>query len=445
MQRPALSISNKDSLTPPSSCLSIYDPNVRMHVRPANLLKYLEQSNAQSSASSLSLGPISGRRPALLDILKLLDSRTVSGSAALRELSAYAHRTGVLEQHGSTSGRLSLLDVFLRCLDRNLRVGVSAKTIETVYSDEAAPNSENAEPEPFGVALGHNLSPNELTELFAGQHADQHTWLVSRKLDGVRCILQVDVAMPRGGADEMEIVAVETLSRSGRPFTTLDVLKEDVHVHLPTYKLLKAFANRVASDSQTHHAKARPLRIFIDGEVCMLKPIEGTREAEYVEDFRGIVGPIKRKDYTIQNPAFFPFDFLTNGEFYHWKSQRGEATNEPFLTRLERVEGFVSHCIKRGSQVIRHLEQSEVHSLADLRAWIEHAAAHDWEGLILRDGQALYEGKRSKSIRKVKQWQEDEYTVQDVEISEMRLSVGQQYAQRRALASAYDGGKSGYI
>lgn len=41
----------------------------------------------------------------------------------------------------------------------------------------------------------------------------------------------------------------------------------------------------------------------------------------------------------------------------------------------------------------------------------------------------------SNSILKIKQWREEEYTVHDVQMAEMRLPVGQRFAQRHALSS----------
>ena len=41
----------------------------------------------------------------------------------------------------------------------------------------------------------------------------------------------------------------------------------------------------------------------LDGEICVMK--DGN------EDFSGIVGAVKRKGHTIENPKFFVFDILT--------------------------------------------------------------------------------------------------------------------------------------
>jgi DNA ligase 1 len=114
----------------------------------------------------------------------------------------------------------------------------------------------------------------------------QQDWLWSRKLDGVRLIVQ------KRGSD------VTYQSREGKFFTTLDALTEQIQ----------------AIDGD----------FVLDGEICVMK--DGN------EDFSGIVGAVKKKRHTIKDPKFFVFDILTIEEF---ESRKSEAILTERLDRLE--------------------------------------------------------------------------------------------------------------
>ena len=178
-------------------------------------------------------------------------------------------------------------------------------------------------------------------------------WLWSRKLDGVRLIAT------KRGSD------VTYQSREGKYFTTLDALTEQIR--------------GIEGD------------FVLDGEICVMK--DGN------EDFSGIVGAVKRKGYTIENPKFFVFDILTIEEF---ESRESTSVLKERLARLEF------------SGKIEKLEQREIGDggLFDY--------PDTWEGLILR-ANVPYEGKRTSNMLKVKKFQDDEYVVESLEIGDFQI------------------------
>jgi DNA ligase-1 len=178
-------------------------------------------------------------------------------------------------------------------------------------------------------------------------------WLWSRKLDGVRLIVT------KRGSD------VTYQSREGKYWTSLEALTEQLRA--------------IEGD------------FVLDGEACIVR--DGN------EYFSEIVGAVKRKGQTIENPKFFVFDILTIEEFE-------SRTSEAILTeRLDRLEF---------SGKIEKLEQREIGT----DGLFEYPK--EWEGLILRKNCA-YEGKRTSNMLKVKKFQDDEYVVEDLEIGEFQI------------------------
>lgn len=451
---------------------SIYDPNVRMHVRPSSVMKHLLRLDTHDSLSTLSSQnshhtlmsqdwqhnisqqgsqckvsqpdtlstplqpPPQNTAPQhstmqnlpaqptdtlrLLDILKILDARHVTGHAALDLLVWYAREAGALESKDLTDDdQLTLLDVLLRCLDRNLRVGVNTRIISSAYKVESASDDHFT---PFGVALGKSISVEDLGRLFENisdvDERGQDWWFISRKLDGVRCIIVVEVEMSSMSvfceSQKLQVTSVRAVSRSGRPIRTLSILLEQVRKGVSQSVHVRQVLQDAAEKGQQLGPANKPgtATIYMDGEVCVLREATekdkvtgqgcvGQSESEapppLVEDFAGIVGPLKRKNYTVPNPAYFPFDMLTYDEFHYWSSDTARFSHAPFWVRKQRVEEFVKESEEKAgrgpSAVIRSLEQVRVCTVDQVRVWMQRAIENDWEGLILRRGNA-YEGKR---------------------------------------------------
>lgn len=202
------------------------------------------------------------------------------------------------------------------------------------------------------------------------------TWMISRKLDGVRAI-----AIDNG--------EIEIFSRTGSVFNTLNNLKEDIK------KILE---------------KARELyndEFVLDGEVCII-------DEENKEDFAKIMKEITRKKHTISNPKYILFDFIRKNEFI------SKSGTELFKDRISKlinlnVEDFTKHI-----SVVQHKLNA---TLNDFDEWNKISKELKWEGLILRKEDSVYSGKRTYDLQKVKSFFDNEYTVEDIEIGSKKMLI----------------------
>jgi DNA ligase-1 len=191
------------------------------------------------------------------------------------------------------------------------------------------------------------------------------TWFASRKLDGVRVITIID--------NEGNI---NFYSRNGKPFLTLDKVAEAVR-------------------------KLNLTSTVLDGEMCVVDEFGD-------ENFTDVIKLIRRKDFTIPNPCYKLFDMLTLEEF------NAKLSTRSLRVRLTDLLYKVST-----NSILNIVGQTPICSAAQFEELKQKAADRGWEGLMLRfDGP--YEGKRSKSLLKVKSFHDAEYIVEDVEMGFIR-------------------------
>ncbi|CBQ70598.1 conserved hypothetical protein [Sporisorium reilianum SRZ2] len=501
----------------------LYDPYTRLHVTSSTVQNYLRQrrkdfdwQNNQAPLVSLPSNRSRDKTRAaalrakqeedvreqtpetLLELFELLASRGVTGHEALAVIRNFLEQHGIIEQHeyalsGSDDPNLSTtelfrrgllrptaLEIFYRCLDRNLKAGFGERILHQAFAAGSPPHSKStskvdksqqgrsSDPtislrESFQVALGRTITREELPSLFANTDAPQ--WYASRKLDGVRCLfvvrlhlkLQKDVA----GA-KWEVGSIVALSRNGRPFTSLAVLEKQLAQKLTRFRGLQDLIRSATDPSTDDNGVEEQLAtatLILDGEVCILRPPEqasasaakqidatlsdanqGATEQTMVEDFAAVVGLIKRKNYTIREPAFFPFDLLTLDEFTNWRSQATDAQpRRTFSQRLALLESLVSFFEsdarqQRKQPLIRKLSQHVVATTDQVEHMLATASQRGWEGLVLRQD-TPYEGKRTSAIRKFKEWKDAEYTVHAITLATMRLPIQGRFEERQAMAS----------
>ncbi len=328
-------------------------------------------------------------------------------------------------------GDLSLREVFWRVMDRNLKAGFSARTVqasaqweaklvpkEATKADEATlgeagdvaspPSGASIsrpvdktpsnllpdKPQSFSPALGKTLLRSDLYKVFAPTRTGTTTgsWFASRKLDGVRVLCLVDV-FDDGRID------TQCLSRSAKEFYTLDVLKAGVADKLRGWPGLKAIVSD-ADRVMTGHGEGK--RFVLDGELSILRRPSGadalagagepdSAEPEMVEDFQATVSWVRRKDATIDNPTLFLLDVIPWSSFCQ-KVYSGRT----FGQRLETIHAVTDLFAGEpaGKQVVRRLEQVPVKDIAQVEAMMGVAADKGWEGIILRRD-VPYEGKRT--------------------------------------------------
>jgi DNA ligase-1 len=182
-----------------------------------------------------------------------------------RELTGHAAVDAIRGLLNGITGREQ--EVFLRLLDKDLKVGVAVSLVNKVFK---------------GLIEVWNVKLCETLEEF-DKLPFEKTY-VSRKLDGVRV-----------EAVKYDETGFRFFSRKGKEFKTLGVLKEALdhtYQHIPTTVLC--------------------------GECCII-------DENGNEDFTAIVSEIKRKDHTIANPHFKIFDVLTLEEF---EAAEGSTTFE---------------------------------------------------------------------------------------------------------------------
>lgn len=204
----------------------------------------------------------------------------------------------------------------------------------------------------FSTALGETLNEKTLKLL------DQGSWYISRKLDGVRCLCFVGKSN------------VIYRSRVGNEFTTLGKL---------TPIILSQFKEGDV----------------IDGEVCIFNGKN--------EDFQAAMKVIRKNNYTIPEPRYKVFDLLTKSEFDRMESER---------TFKERHSMLKSRMATNTSELIEVISQWR-YSANKLEKLVSVAEKKGWEGLIVRKDTS-YEGKRSKSILKVKKFDRIELRVNQI-------------------------------
>ena len=281
------------------------------------------------------------------DFKQLLISAHNKGSADNSDGRAF--KACIVEQKGYE-------DLLYSVLDRDLGCGIKATTINKAIPDLIPV---------FDVALGEPIKrmkkvkgqlavvDNTPKDLYDGK------WLVSRKLDGIRC-----VAIKNEGR-------VACYTRQGRVFKTTALLEEAL-----------AFL---------------PDGLVLDGELCVVDEYGN-------EDFKAIQSQWSRKDYTLEHFKYLVFDILTIDEFY------GKTQSDLFSSRAENAEEF---CGLLASPYVEAVKQEFITDKGCYEEWKRRARENGWEGLILRKDVA-YKGQRSKDILKVKEFHDGEFKIIDI-------------------------------
>ncbi|GAC97061.1 hypothetical protein PHSY_004645 [Pseudozyma hubeiensis SY62] len=498
----------------------LYDPYTRLHVTSSSVHNYLRQRQKdhdwQNNQAPLVSRPSNSSRDktraaalrakqeeevreqvpdTLLDLFQLLASRQITGHEALAVIGTFLHKHGIIAQHeyalrGTDDSDMSTtelfrqgllrptsLEIFYRCLDRNLKAGFGGRILHQafatapIHDEQSNVKIENHDGDrhpdapvsfrgSFEVAVGRTITREELPSLLSNDAAPR--WYASRKLDGVRCLFTVHFRRDQVGDDaqaKWKVASIEALSRNGRPFTSLAVLEKELAQRLTEYPGLHDLL--VSSEEKPEHdtQQRQTATLILDGEVCILRhpeqasksairqldaslsaPIQDTTEGTMVEDFAAVVGLIKRKNYTIREPAFFPFDLLTLDEFATWRSSPANGrTRRTFSQRLASLESLVSYfeadAREKGKQsLVRRLSQNVVSATSQVEEMLATASQRGWEGLVLRQD-TMYEGKRTSAIRKFKEWRDAEYTVKAITVATMRLPISGRFEEREAMAS----------
>ncbi|KAI7874891.1 DNA ligase/mRNA capping enzyme [Lichtheimia hyalospora FSU 10163] len=244
----------------------IYDPHSRFYLSSKSVLAYIER---QSDNKSISAEAAPKSLEALLDALA---SRQLTGNAALEAAASY-----YLSYCHTNSQR----QIFCRVLDRNLKMGVSTKTMQQILRRD---DDQFRFP---SVALAHHV-PSPLHPLDNGE------WYASRKLDGVRCIALVN-------HDDIRFY-----SRTGRRFETLQKVEQAIR----------------------QRQKKNGGSFVLDGEICVYD--------KHMEDFISVMKQIRTKQ-PMDHPVYEVFDLVDTKGF-----MKG-VDPTPFTQRQHTLESWVGH------------------------------------------------------------------------------------------------------
>ena len=316
----------------------LMDPNQKTGLTYAKLLEY-ETKNSQLKKKNLIKEKISID---VLTLLRQLYTRTWTGNEAknqvLHFMSRYPHHK----------------DLIGKIIDKNLETRLDIKQINKAFPNLIVE---------FSVALANDFAK---CETFFKKNQNR-PWFISRKYDGVRCIVEVTPEQ------------VQPYSRKGNL--------------LPA---LKPLGDLIAQQKIT-------TSFYLDGEICAI-------DDEGHENFTLAVSQARQKYQLMEKYRYYVFDMLTPDEFVNGQSEStlGE--------RLLRVKTLV-HNINR-PECLREVEQ-DLYTPEKFQALQQLSLTHGWEGLMLRMS-TTYKGKRSNEILKVKNFCNGEYLVKEIETGEMR-------------------------
>ena len=306
--------------------LYIYDDNKVFSITSKNYLKF--EKNKKKIKNNIII------KHNLFSLLDGLINRKMTGDTALLHLFHYISRN------------IEYKEYILNIVDKSLKIRLNTSVINKIFP-ELIPV--------FQPVLANKYDPKRLEK-------SNEDFYISRKLDGVRCL----------GIVNPQNKTVKFLSRKGKEFETLDVLRQEILKNISQFK--------------------EPF--VLDGEVVSME--------DGIEDFTGIMKQIKKKNYIIPNPKYFVFDMIKFDDFYSLKSE------EKYSVRLNRL----NETLNSNFSSFEILEQVK-YTDDDFSQLIKESEKKNWEGLMLRED-INYEGKRTNSLLKYKKMHDEEYKVLDI-------------------------------
>ena len=273
-----------------------------------------------------------------------------------RELTGHAARDAIqLAMDVATKEQWN--DFYRRILIKDLRCGVSEKTVNTVAKKQK--KTQYAVPV-FECQLSHD-SANHETKL-AGKK------IVERKLDGVRCLTVID----------HEQRTVTQYTRNGK------VLENFKHVTEYLEKFIDEFGRSYV----------------LDGEIMS-------------SSFQDLMKQVHRKDNVNAADAVLNlFDIIPLVEFKQGKSVRGQRRRSQFLKNFENIfndSGFITIVPQREFDLDVFTDEIE------FRDYMKEMVAAGYEGIMIKDPDAKYECKRTTNWLKMKPFIEVSLTITEVE------------------------------
>lgn len=291
----------------------------------------------------------------IFELLDLLRMRILTGNKAIACVNGFINQNYQYE------------DLLYDFFDRNLNIGMGITQINKALN--------NIIPV-FDVALASTFDPAKEEKY----HLENYQ--IQRKCNGLRLVTIIN--------GENGNIDIKNYSRKGKEFTTCKKINDE---------LLEVYKN----------SKYVGQNIVLDGEVCIIDDNDK-------EDWNRAVSEAKRKDYTMVNPRYTIFDFLTLNQF---------AGLEQSPIYSVRLHNLTHNFFGFNQQKYNHLNIifSTPYTKERLdRLCKEYVLTDKWEGLIYRKD-AIYKSGRSIDLIKYKLFKDAEYKVLDVQFTEKQMLV----------------------
>ncbi|CAO3608697.1 unnamed protein product [Cunninghamella blakesleeana] len=420
----------------------IYDPHRRLFVSSKTVLSYMDcqlkndnsnnNTNNNSGLQSL-LPPTSNKNIDSLEaLLDALSSRQISGHAALDTISNFYQRycTTKIQQQ-----------MFWKIIDRNLKIGISTKSIHLILSENKKHNDDQHIDINVGDCSNSNINTTDKRKVKKNNKLHQEPY--------DRRFMKVSLAATMNSKDENRIfneIKQQQQKKNGvRCLTLIQPLHDPPIIFCSrtgrTFDSLHKVENAIQQQLMKHDYwnKSNPSgSIVLDGEICIYQckddiilplqsnipnnnnnsddrgevksDIDAIKDNKR-EDFLETLRQIRKSTCQMEHPVYEVFDLIDMDVF-----QQGNG-GLSFSQRQQKLYDLLG---TNTNEHLNILEQTPLVSKNQLLKMQQKVAKYNWEGLIIRKN-VTYEGRRSSNMLKIKEWEDAEYVVNDIETSWMRM------------------------
>lgn len=315
-----------------------YDPLIQFGISSKNVIKNSKSKNYNDQEYKK-----------YSDLFKLLDDlkdREITGHFALKSYFEYVTKQPKDQQ-----------DILYNIVDKNLKIRMGEKTINKVYGYGLIPVFEPVLAEKYN-ALKSKIDNN---------------WYISRKLDGVRCLMYIADDDPKG------------FSRNGKDLFNLDEIIESV-------------PNNTELDNY-----------FLDGEVVYLP--NGDLENDK-EDFIKTIEAVRSSKSKVNTDNLFyaVFDLIPDSCFFNEQ----ECPNVTYIERYNKMKKI----FKDNKKILVLPQYQYTQDIFD--KMVSEIDEKKWEGLMIRKN-TVYKSGRTKDLLKFKQFFDKEFKVTDIITGKFRM------------------------
>lgn len=266
-----------------------------------------------------------------MSLVELLDHLLIHNTGTEKEIGMVQHFLGQFDAHTK--------DVLSQVIGKSWTTTVGASLLNKVYGVGFIPV--------FDVQLAFPY------EKKINGFADNHTFVVTEKLDGFRAVVHID---------QGKVQWVKT--RKGKVINGLSELIGDIESVVD-----------------------KSLSIVFDGELLLMDPKNKWTSGERFQK----TGQMISTNDECKGMGYHIFDALPFDEFCLG------ASKETYITRRKKyLENFKSGELVRVVPVLGTADKEGIH------VWSDYATERGFEGVMLNDPNAYYETKRTKGLLKVK-------------------------------------------